>query len=348
MTCIKQLLSLSLFALGIFFSNAAQAQVCTPTIYLFRHAEDGKDKDNHPVLTNVGMRHAKLYPIMITQLQTVFHFCPIQRVFAMWDRDTGTQIQGTTNPYYTALPLAQSLFGESAEPEMSFVDTQMNEYQLCEYPIDGNCSSTQGYTHNGLANGSLFSYLIAYFQTHLTSSVAIFYTSQGMNPVSNVLGVPPVLANCNNSQGCTGETLPPTGCPLPVSQPTTDISCYNNANPILSWPGTQRSSVDIFEYSGENRFINQYNRITKNHTIAQNVLQNLKFYQCFNVNNSEPTKISTEYFCTWSGSIGKKADGRTDIPIPADVLSKLEGKICYAPNIVANVHTVVDSFGHCL
>jgi hypothetical protein len=231
MTChIKQLLSLSLFALGIFFSNAAQAQVCTPTIYLFRHAEDGANG-----LTNVGMRHAKLYPMMITHLQTVFHFCPVQRVFAMWNRDTGTEIRGTTNPYYTALPLAQSLFGESAKPEMSFTDSQMNEYQLCEYPIDDKCSGTvPGYTNNGLANGSLFSYLIAYFQTHLTSSVAIFYTSQGMNPVSNVLGVPPVLANCKGF-GCTGETLPPTtACPLPVSEPTTNKPCYNDADRILS------------------------------------------------------------------------------------------------------------------
>src|SRR5271155_3680712 len=137
--------------------------------------------------------------------------------------------------------------------------------------------------------------------------------------------------------------------PLPVSESTTNISCYENANRILSWPGTQRSSVDIFEYSGENRFIKQYNPITKNHTTAQNVLNNLNFYQCFNINNNDPKKISTEYYCTWSGSIGKKPDG-TDIPIPADVLSKLEGKICYAPNIVANAGfgTVIDSFGHCL
>ena len=143
MTChIKQLLSISLFALGVFFSNAAQAQSCTPTLYLFRHAEDvDTDKPPQPQprgLTAVGKTHAKLYPMMINQLETALgptSPCALQRVFAMWDRNG----QGTPNPYQTALPLAQSVGAKlgmpSYVPEMFFTDTDGNKYYLCETTV---------------------------------------------------------------------------------------------------------------------------------------------------------------------------------------------------------------------
>jgi hypothetical protein len=113
MTChIKGLLSILLFALGVFVSDAAQA--CTPTLYLFRHAED-VDVDEPPFgqpagLTAIGKRHAQLYPAMITQMQETLGLmspCPLGRVFAMWDRNTGAKPLGTVNPYQTALYLAQ-------------------------------------------------------------------------------------------------------------------------------------------------------------------------------------------------------------------------------------------------
>jgi len=68
------------FGVGLTFapspaSAAAQAQSCTSTIYLFRHAED---KNGFPsMLTSVGETHAKLYPMMINQLQTTFDICPV-------------------------------------------------------------------------------------------------------------------------------------------------------------------------------------------------------------------------------------------------------------------------------
>jgi hypothetical protein len=176
MTCrIKQLLSISLFALGIFYSNAAQAQSCTPTLYLFRHAED-VDHDKPPPdqptgLTAVGRTHANLYPMMINQLETVLGAqspCPLQRVFAMWDRKVGTEVRGTPNPYQTALLLAQYV-GEMLippmpyVPEMYFTDSS-HTYYLCEYPSDSNCQTTPSFDCNALAkygqdvNSHLYSY----------------------------------------------------------------------------------------------------------------------------------------------------------------------------------------------
>jgi hypothetical protein len=340
---IKRLLSISLFAIGVFFSNAAQA--CTPTIYLFRHAEDSNG------LTAVGLRHADLYPMMIQQLQKAFPICDVQRVFAMWSRNGA----GTSNPYYTAKPLAQDVGGETARPEMFVTDTQGTIYYLCEYPIDEKCTSTPGFDpdvdRNALADSSLYSYLIAYFQSHTTASVAIFYTSQGMPSVSNVLGVFPVVVTCING-GCT-QTLPPTAsCPLPVSEETTNKSCYANENRLLSWPGIQRSSVDLFDYSGENRFIKQYTPISPNLSYVKNLQQNLNCYQCFNFNRKEE-KLSTEYYCQYSVNLGNditinKEDGT--LGKNHVKLTDINAKICYAPNIAPNgsENTDNDSFGHCL
>jgi hypothetical protein len=128
MTCRNnKLFSILFFALGVFFSNAAQAQ-CTPTLYLFRHAEDVDTKQPPPnqgaVLTAVGAQHAALYQPMITQLEMDLGAqspCRVQRVFATWTRPnppTGVPA-GTTNPYQTALPLAESLTNPPPPPRVS-------------------------------------------------------------------------------------------------------------------------------------------------------------------------------------------------------------------------------------
>jgi hypothetical protein len=336
---IKQLL-ISLFALGIFYSNAAQAQFCTPTIYLFRHAEDQNG------LTSVGRTHANLYPMMINQLQITATACAVQRVFAMWDRNG----HGTENPYYTALPLAQAVGGMSYVPEMYVTDMDNHKYYLCEYPMDPPCEQEPGFDRNALSNSSLYSYLSAYFQKHTDASVAIFYTSQGMPAVSGVLGVFPVVVNCPNAPGQCTEKLPPTpACPLPTSKETTDYECYQTENRLLSWPGIQRSSVDIFEYSG-NRFVKQYNPISTNYTQIQNLLGHLKFYQCFNFNRSTE-QLSTEYYCQYSGILGNGIPSTLTTIGKHDVLlTAIKAKICYNPSIVANgaENPDTDSFGHCL
>jgi hypothetical protein len=305
MTChIKQLLSISLFAVGIFlsnaafgilFSNAAQAQ-CKPTLYLFRHAEDVDRKQSPPPLpspvapatglpelTSVGATHAKLYPDvpnqpgtgMISQLQTALDLCPVMRVFAMWDRQKSPTSDplGTTNPYNTALPLARAVTpapsitaicpppkGTPAgyTPEMCFQDDgydldprppNVYKYYLCEYPIENgtNCEMDAGiptnqhrnalFTYPGQDNPRFYSYLLNYFQTTPGSSVAIFYTSQGMPAVSAIIGgtkdkdsttsnIVAVGACVNNEvRTCTEKPVPDPNdrtCTLPWTKPVKD------------------------------------------------------------------------------------------------------------------------------
>ena len=70
MTCCNdKLLSILIFALGVFFSNAAQAQSppCKQTLFLFRHAEDWSSGGG--INRRRERRHATRYPAMITELQ---------------------------------------------------------------------------------------------------------------------------------------------------------------------------------------------------------------------------------------------------------------------------------------
>ena len=240
----KQLLSISPFALGIFFSDAALAQSCKPTLYLLRHAEDvaldpnppippppPPDPKSPPALTTVGNTHADFYPGMIRQLEKPpFTHCPVARVFSMWDRNKA----GTTNPYQTALPLAQDVGGLSAVPEMTFTDVNQKKYYLCEYAGDPPCEQSAGITPDGTSahlnalagypgdsTPHLRLYLYAYFQANPNKSVALFYTSQGMPGVAKVLGGSSslVVAPCSGNNLCNNSIIPPTtACPSPKFQ----------------------------------------------------------------------------------------------------------------------------------
>jgi hypothetical protein len=93
-----------LFAFGIFFLNPpALAQACAPTVYLFRHAEDGTGG-----LTNPGKEHAKLYPDMLLQYQSFYLDCPVKRVLATYDGKYPDGRQGTNNPRETAKRLPRA------------------------------------------------------------------------------------------------------------------------------------------------------------------------------------------------------------------------------------------------
>jgi hypothetical protein len=414
MTChIKQLLSISLFALGIFlsnaafgifFSNAAQAQ-CTPTLYLFRHAEDvdnEKPPPNQPAgLTAVGTTHAMLYadmenrPGMISQLQNTLGLCPVQRVFAMWNRPGATgDFTGTTNPYKTALPLAQSLtnhpppstlcpFDPAAGPPTTYLpemcfkfegSTDTHVYYLCEFKTDDPCTMhTPNFDRNALDDGTpaippppvfsspLLLYLSNYFQTQTTpASVAIFFTSDGMPGLSTILGFTPVVVECRADTLKCQELNVGRTCPFPVSRTAVDNYCWEtNPNkggkydPILSWPGVQRSSANVFYYLG-NQLVKQYNPIDPALVRDDNIIQKFKFQQCYNLNYASQ-KISTSgnRYCQFSGNlannlansnsvttttVGKPPDGS-----PPVKLTDIEGKIC--STITRNFFP--DTYGNC-
>ena len=97
------------------YSVEGQAQVpaaCTPVVYVFRHAEDhgGLKKVGPPwgLLTWIGQRHAQLYPQMVADFAATSGHCPLTRVYASSPSLTGqNQINGATNAFCTARPLAQ-------------------------------------------------------------------------------------------------------------------------------------------------------------------------------------------------------------------------------------------------
>jgi hypothetical protein len=210
----------------------------------------------------------------------------------MWNRPNASTppvtAAGTTNPYFTALPLAQDpvavknpppppydlcpvVSGQHPStyvPEMCFKDDTDNfTYYLCEYPSDSNCSTDYNKinpdnrnaykAYTGDTNSHFYSYLHLYFQNNPNTSVAIFHTSDGMPSVSYAFGEKPHVVLCvdpNNGNSKCYVKIPEfsdwlTGdCKLPMDKATS--SCYKDPNVyrLLMWPGIQRSSVNIFKY----------------------------------------------------------------------------------------------------
>jgi hypothetical protein len=335
--------------------------------------------------------------------------CPVQRVFAMWDRDTGNGIPlGTTNPFYTALDLAQSVTPKQPTykpvcpsppqdplppltgyvPEMCFQDAgydlvprppNVYKYYLCEYPVDNvgpkgdpnnNCEANAGikqdgstshlnalytYPKIGKTQPPLYSYLLNYFQTTPASSVAIFYTSQGMPGVSYVLGANPILAFCG-SGNCIQNFTGTADCPSPLSAQIINTErCYQGFDPNLSWPSTARSSANIF-YFQSNQFAKQY-VLDPTKGGDYNLTHNLQFFQCYNLNHYTQLIVPGSYFCQYSGNIANGLDNAnsltsTTVGQPLDKtkppanISDIRGKICIAGTITL-FQPDRDTFGTC-
>jgi hypothetical protein len=89
------------------FSQGAQSQTapppCTPVVYAFCHAEDVNGPPTK--LTPIGTEHANLYIEMITSLEVTQNYCPVAAVYAVNPIKPDGSV-GTTNPYFTARPLA--------------------------------------------------------------------------------------------------------------------------------------------------------------------------------------------------------------------------------------------------
>lgn len=349
MTCrIKQLLSISFFALGIIFSNAAAAQQrCVQAVYLFRHAEDiGRN------LAPVGLTHAALYPSMLPSLPPFLYpdNCPIGKVFAMWDRNGA----GTNNPYQTAKDLAKN-FDPTGKPEMFFTDVKDDityTYYLCEYPTDKKCTDSASfnphgrnalYTYPGATKAPIVDYLNNYlYGDGFASSVAIFFSSQGLPSLSTVFGVIPAVVNCPGYAMCISKTPPYKKCPLPVSEETS--VCYGKDQPLLSWPGTARSSVDILFWNGTPEYVNSqtYHPVFINppKSALDNQLK-MTYVQCFNFDNSKSEHhkiVDGMYFCQNSGNIPN------DAPTTPNTL---KGKICGLDNIYKYMPQNEFIFGYC-
>jgi len=150
------------------FSQSAQSQAaplpCTSVVYAFRHAEDVNGPPT--ALTAIGTEHANLYIEMITSLEVTRNYCPVATVYAVNPIKPDGSV-GTTNPYFTARPLANIVMNK--EPIIKVADQRIGEL---------------------LKNGEV-TFFISAIKSDLTNneSVALFWTSQGIPRLAKVLNV---------------------------------------------------------------------------------------------------------------------------------------------------------------
>jgi hypothetical protein len=181
---------IALFAFhSVLFTSVCVSSACTPVAYLFRHAEDKNQDKSAPfdvTLSSSGLAHADLYIEMMNKFQQETPtYCPVSTVYALNPVKSllpgGVPEIGTSNPYWSAEPLAQSIMGQN--PIITVDDMMLTE--------------TLG---NGV--GAKFLEAIEAKVNNL-QSVAIFWTSDGMCDVAQTLG-PPLPG-----YSCTKGSKPP-------------------------------------------------------------------------------------------------------------------------------------------
>lgn len=180
---------LRLLALGtvvcLGFLTGTSAAQCTPVAYLFRHAEDldkPREKPFDVTLSTSGLAHAQLYIEMINKFQQEKpEYCPISVVYALNPSNFDGGV-GTSNPYWTANPLAQMVqtnLDDSTQEDTNPIITVLG-LKLTEYLNHG-----EGDKFVEEIKGMLNS----------QKSVAIFWTSDGMCEVARKLG-PTIPYSC--------------------------------------------------------------------------------------------------------------------------------------------------------
>jgi hypothetical protein len=180
---------IALFAFhSVFFTGASAASACTPVAYLFRHAEDKNQAKTDPyglTLSASGVAHADLYVEMINKFQEEKPtYCPIKVVYALNPVNANGSI-GTSNPYWTADPLAQVAQATMEDPNPII---SVQGLKLTEFLDHGEAAKFLEDIKAKIDN---------------QESVAIFWTSQGMCKVATTLG--PALPGYS----CVGKSKPP-------------------------------------------------------------------------------------------------------------------------------------------
>jgi hypothetical protein len=164
----------ALFAFhSVFLAGAGAASACTPVAYLFRHAEDVNQVKSEPfglTLSTSGVAHADLYIGMIDKFQQEKpQYCPIRAVYALNPiKSDGSW--GTSNPYWTADPLAQT--AETTMQDRNAI-ISVQGMKLTEFLDHGEGAKFLEEIKGKINN---------------QQSVAIFWTSQGMCKVATTLG----------------------------------------------------------------------------------------------------------------------------------------------------------------
>jgi hypothetical protein len=181
----------------LLISETAVAQ-CLPVVYAFRHAEDLNPlTDRHPdyiddtppsnggnphSLTRIGAMHANLYVEMVRSLEITQKYCPVSTVYAIHPKKPGGTY-GTTNPYYTARPLANVVMDDN--PIIS-----VEGHRLGSLLEDGEAGPLSNAVQSILESNQ---------------SVAIFWDSEGLSSLGNVLSpgsqIPPKPIAPNDPPG---------------------------------------------------------------------------------------------------------------------------------------------------
>jgi hypothetical protein len=153
---------------------------CLPVVYAFRHAEDLDPVTDHlpqytddtppsnggnpHSLTRIGAVHANLYVEMVRSLEIAQNYCPVSAVYSIHPK-TPDGTYGTTNPYYTARPLANAVMNDN--PIISVENLRLGSM-----------------LQNG-ESAPLYNAITSILTT--AQSVALFWDSEGLNALGLVL-----------------------------------------------------------------------------------------------------------------------------------------------------------------
>jgi hypothetical protein len=215
--------------LFLFIQSVQSQAACTPVVYAFRHSEDVNGPPT--ALTPIGTEHANLYIEMIKSLEFTQNYCPVAAVYAV-DPAKPDGSTGTTNPYFTARPLANIVM--NAEPII-----EIEGHKIGEFLGHGEAPLLLSAITDDLTNND---------------SVALFWTSQGMPDLANVLNVnsdipadkpkPPRNAAYVFQWVATSNSLTPW---TPTSVPHY-VQCFNVKPDTLPDPSHPDRTPDFSSY----------------------------------------------------------------------------------------------------
>jgi hypothetical protein len=301
---------------------------CMPVVYLFRHAEEGnsaKTIDQNTLLP-AGLRHANLYKSMIARFQEKFGYCPVNTVFAMARKNAPSAPQfpndlGTTNPFFTARPLSVAVRQEfdTSVPRNDGSDPLLKQSDPYYDPITST-SSVKELLGVVQPSGLLYEYLpdfptrdsfrqaikdaISFDDSQqFHSSVAIFWSSQGLNEVAEILGQPiPAYAN-NHVPAQSGDYKAPRNAVFVFSN-------YNEDE--IAEPGAQvTGKFDTISVAPTDKLASTTGA----------------YIQCFNYFKNDFNLPS--YYCKFNENLSEA------FPSDSINLSQLRGAICDVNNLTS-------------
>ena len=198
-----------LFFCGSLLSFISSAKACTPVVYAFRHAEDLNGPPTQ--LTPVGMEHANLYIEMVASFELTQNYCPVKFVYSV-NPIKPTGAGGTTNPFFTARPLANILM--NLDPIIDIGTKRIDEF--LEMSNIGAIAFREEMLDK-IQGGS---------------SVALFWTSQGLHDLGEA------IAPGSNIPVKTDQVSPPRNAAyvfeyngfngfIALPKPDQYIQCFN-------------------------------------------------------------------------------------------------------------------------